>query len=147
MDSFPSFLLVAHLVGLALGVGTGTAKFVLLLRCRTDRSFVPAYLAVVRPLTRLIILGLILLTLSGIGWLLLGYSLTPLLITKLVLVATLWALGPVIDNVVEPKFRRLAPPPGTQATPEFLRAEKQYMLIEGIADMLFYVIIGVWVLG
>jgi len=107
VNSSAAYLLVVHLVGLALGVGAGTAKLVLLLKCRNDPSFVDVYLRVVRPLTRLIILGLILLTLSGIGWLLLGYSSTPLLIVKLFLVAAIWILGPVIDNSIEPKIRGL----------------------------------------
>jgi hypothetical protein len=65
MFSPPSLLLV-HLVGLAIGLGAATAKLVLLFRCRADAAFVPTYLAVVRPITRQIILGLVLLLLSGI---------------------------------------------------------------------------------
>ena len=73
MSALPSFLSLAHLIGLALGVGCATAKLTLLVRCKADHAFVPAYVAVARPITRLIILGLALLTLSGVGWLLLGY--------------------------------------------------------------------------
>jgi hypothetical protein len=147
MESTTSFLLVIHLIGLSLGVGSGTAKFVLLLKCNKDPSFVAVYLKIMRPLTRLIILGLILLTLSGIGWLLLGYTITSLLIVKLVLVAAIWVLGPVIDNSVEPRFKRLAPAPGEATTPEFVRSLKQYLMLEGLADLLFYCIIFFWVLA
>ena len=63
----PSSLLLVHLVGLAIGLGAATAKLVLLFQCRADGAFVPTYLAVVRPITRQIILGLVLLLLSGIG--------------------------------------------------------------------------------
>lgn len=137
-------LSVAHLVGLALGVGAATVKLVLLLRCRTDAAFVTVYIQVARPITRHIILGMVLLTLSGIGWLLLGYPFTSLLIVKLVLVATIWALGPVIDNVVEPRFRKLAPQPGEAVSPAFTRIQRQYLALELFATLLFYVTIVIW---
>ncbi|HSG80954.1 MAG TPA: hypothetical protein VLC48_01785 [Gemmatimonadota bacterium] len=146
MTSLPSLLSLAHLIGLALGVGCATAKLTLLVRCKADHAFVPTYIAVARPITRLIILGLALLTLSGIGWLLVGYPLTPLLLVKLVLVGSIWVLGPVIDNVVEPKFLQLAPGPGESPSPAFIRAQQYYLRLEVIATGLFYVIVALWVL-
>lgn len=142
-----SLLSLAHLVGLALAVGCATAKLTLLLRTRTDPAFVPAYLAIARPITRLIVLGLALLTLSGIAWLLFGYGFTPRLVAKLILVGVIWVLGPVIDNVVEPRFRDLAPGPGGSASAAFVRAQRQYLLIEILATGLFYVIVAMWVLA
>lgn len=146
MPSLPSFLSLAHLIGLALGVGSATAKLTLLLRCKADHAFVPTFLAVARPVTRLIILGLALLTLSGIGWLLLGYDFTPLLIAKLVMVVAIWVLGPIIDNVVEPQFQKLAPQPGESATPAFIQIRQRYLFLEVIATGLFYAIIVMWVM-
>lgn len=144
----PTLLLrVAHFIGLALGIGGGTVKLALLLRCRSDRALLPAYFAVVRPITRLIILGMVLVTLSGIGWLLLGYPFSALLVVKLVLVAGVWVLGPVIDNVAEPRFRTLAPASGAAPSPEFLRAQSRYLTLEVAATGLFYVVLVLWVLG
>ncbi len=147
MTSLPSVLSLAHLIGLVLGVGAATVKLTLLLKSRTDHAFVPAYVAAARPITRLIILGLALLTLSGAGWLLIGYPFTTLLVVKLVLVAAIWVMGPVIDNVVEPKFLKLAPSAGESASPAFIRAQQHYLLMEAIATGLFYVIVAVWVLA
>lgn len=141
-----SVLSLAHLIGLALGIGSATAKLTLLLRSRADHAFLPAYIATAKTLTRLIVLGLALLTLSGVGWLLVGYQFTPLLAAKLVLVAAIWVLGPIIDNVAEPPFRKLAPGPGEAASPAFLRIQQRYLLLEGIATGLFYVIVVMWVL-
>jgi hypothetical protein len=105
------------------------------------------YLAVMRPITRLIILGMALATLSGIGWLLSGYELAPLLVAKLAMVGALWVLGPVIDNVAEPAFRKLAPAGGAAPSPAFLAAFRRYLLLEALATGLFYLIIVVWMLG
>jgi hypothetical protein len=146
MISLTSLLSLGHLIGLALGVGSATAKLTLLSRCKADPTFVPTYLAVARPITRLIILGLALLTLSGVGWLLIGYPLTLLLAVKLVLVGAIWVLGPVIDNVVEPRFRKLVPAPGESPSPAFMQAQRQYLRLEVVATGLFYVIVVMWVL-
>lgn len=147
MSVLPALLSLAHLIGLALAVGSATAKLVLLLRCRADRGFLPTYLAVARPITRLIVVGMALLTLSGLGWLLFGRQLTPLLDVKLVLVAAIWVLGPVIDNAIEPKFRELAPGSGAPLSQAFLRIERRYVALESLATGLFYVIIVMWTLG
>lgn len=139
-----SFLTLAHLIGLALAIGCATAKLALLFRSKLNHAFVPAYIEVARPITRLIILGLVLLVLSGIGFMLAGYQFTPLLIVKLVLVGTILVLGPVIDNVIEPTFLELAPVAGTSPSPAFIRIQRRYLLAETIATGLFYVIVVIW---
>jgi len=147
MVSWPSFLSLVHLAGLFLGVGAATAKTVLLLKCRRDIAFVPHFIAVSRPLTKQIITGLVLLTLSGAGFLVAGYPFTPLLIVKLVMVGAIFVLGPIIDNVVEPAFRRDAPAPGSEPSPAFLASLNRYVTVEVLATGLFYVIVISWVLA
>lgn len=146
MVSLPALLSLTHLLGLALGLGSATGKLTLLLKSRADHTFIPVFLKVARPITRLIVAGMILLTVSGVGWLLLGYEITTVLAVKLILVVALWVLGPFIDNVVEPKFRRLAPQAGESASPAFLRVLRQYLVVEMTATGLFYVIVVMWVL-
>lgn len=147
MISLTSILMFVHLAALALGVGAATVKVVLLLGCRAGSAPVQAYLEVVRPITRLIVLGLVLMTLSGIGWLLLGYSFTPRLVLKLVLVAAIWVAGPVIDKVVEPRFKEAAQASGEPTSPGFTQAWRRYLAWEIVATTLFYLVIAVWVLG
>lgn len=142
-----SALLLVHLLGMALGTGAATAKLVLLVRARSDRTLLPVFLAVARPVTRLIILGMVLVTASGAGWMIRGYPLSPFLTLKLVLVGALWALGPIIDNVVEPRFRALVPPPGGEGSVAFERVFRWYLFIEVLATGLFYLVISLWVLG
>ena len=146
MISSTSLLSFIHLVGLAIGVGAATVKLLLLFKCKADHSFVNIFVKVSKSITKLIILGLILLTLSGIGWIILGYSFTSLLIVKIVIVAAIWILGPIIDNVVEPKFIKLAPTADQQITTEFVKILNKYLMMEVLATGLFYVIIIIWVL-
>lgn len=146
MPSLPTLLSLAHLMGLVLGAGGATAKLTLLRRCRTDPALVPGYIAAAPRLTRLILAGLVLLLLSGVGWMLSGYPFTPLLVVKLTLVAAIWVLGPVIDKVAEPRFRELTPGPGQPASPAFQEAHRRYLRLELAATGLFYVIIVMWML-
>jgi hypothetical protein len=139
-------LMLAHLFGLALAMGAASVKLMLLLRSRRDHGFVPTYLEIARPVTRLIVLGLILLTLSGIGWLLLGYPFTTVLIAKLILVGAIWVLGPIIDNVVEPRFARLAPVGDELPSPDFLSTQKRYLALEVAATGAFYGVVALWVI-
>ncbi len=136
-----------HLIALALAVGAATAKIFLLLRCRKDPASVTTYLNVEGPITRQIIVGQALLTISGIIYaLLLGYGFTSRLIVKIVLVALVWVLGPIIDNVLAPRFKRTAPAPGEPATPEFREALGRYLFWDVAATGLFYAIIAFWML-
>lgn len=146
MPSFASLLSLTHLIGLALGVGCATVKLTLLLKSMRDHAFLPAFISADKPITQLIILGLVLLTLSGVGWLLLGYPFTPLLVVKVVLVGAIWVLGPLIDNVVRPRFQQLAPGLGDSASPAFVQIQQRYVALEVIATGLFYVIIVIWIL-
>lgn len=146
MISLPSFLTFFHLIGLVLGVGAATVKLVLLFKCKSEPALVPSYLKIFKPITQLIITGLILLTLSGIGWLLYGYPFSSELIIKLILVLAIWIIGPVIDNVFEPKFIKLAPAIDQEVSVEFLQIQNKYLGIEIFATLLFYIIIIMWVL-
>ena len=141
----PLFLLtVAHLIGLALGVGAATVKLFLLLKCRKDPAFLNVYLQVARMITRQIIAGMALLTLSGIGFLMVGFPFTSRLAVKVVVVAALWALGPIIDNILEPRFLALAPAVGVPVSREFIKAQGRYVATELLATSLFYLIIVIW---
>ena len=139
-------LFFVHLLGLSLGIGAATVKLTLLLKCNSDQKFVPTFIAASKPITKIIILGLILLTLSGIGWIILGTSFTILFIVKLTLVVTLWVLGPIIDNSIEPKYLRLVPISGQPATTEFIKIQRNYVFMETIATGLFYAIMVIGVL-
>jgi hypothetical protein len=128
-----------HLAGLVLGVGAATVKLALILAANHDRTLVPAYVRVSKLISRFIVLGIMVLTLSGVVLMFLGAKFTPLLIAKLVFVAGVWGIGPYIDNAVEPKLARFAPAAGEEATPEFLVAQKKHLRVEMIALFLFYV--------
>ena len=99
MIMLSEIIMIVHVIGLVLAAGSATVKLLLLLKCNADYKFFPVYFQVAPQITRLIIAGMILLTLTGIAWIVIGYSLEPLVIIKIVVVAIIWILGPVIDKV------------------------------------------------
>ncbi len=141
-----TLLPIFHFIGLALGVGAATVKVWLVLKCRSDSTFIPVHARVAPILTRQIVAGMILLALSGIAWLIAGYGITPLLIVKIVLAASIFAIGPIIDNVIEPKYYRLAPAANEAVSADFIRVQNQYLVLEIFATLLFYVVIVMWIL-
>lgn len=140
MASSWSVLLMIHLIGLALGVGCATSKVVLLIKSYRDPAFIQVYTRVVRPLTRLLVLGLVLMTLSGIIWLVLGYGFSTILIIKLCFVGLVWILGIVIDNVTEPKYLKLAPVKDEKPSASFMDIQKKHIALETFAALVFYII-------
>ena len=107
--------------------------------------FYTDYFKLAPLLSKLIITGMILLTLSGIAWIIIGYSLELLLILKIIIVAGIWIIGPIIDSRAEPKVKRLYPSPGAEPSAEFTRSQQQHLLLEIIATAMMYaaLIIGV----
>lgn len=127
----------SHLLGMALALGAASVKLALVVKACLDPAFLPTFLAVRKPVTRFIILGLILATLSGGFWLAEGYPWSPLLIAKVVFVGLLWLVGPVIDNLVEPRLEKAAPV-SAQSTPDFVSAQRTHLVFEVGATTLMY---------
>jgi hypothetical protein len=145
--SLSSIILIVHVIGFALCIGAATVKVLLLSRCGSDPGFARTFLNVSRPITKSIIAGMILVTISGVTWLLTGYDFSTPLIVKLILFGAVWVLGPYIDNAIEPKFKAAVSAAGAFATAEFKSAWKRYMMLDSIAMLLFYAIVLVWLIG
>lgn len=141
-----TFLFLIHIIGLILGVGAATVKTILLLKSKSDYLFVPVYIKITKPVTKLIVSGLVLMTLSGLGFLLYGYPFSIGLIIKLILVGAVWLIGPYIDKVIEPEFQAQAEITDNPASAEFQSIQKKYFTAELVATGLFYLIVVYWML-
>jgi len=138
-------LSVVHVTGLALGMGAATVKFGVVARSREPR-IARAFLELSRSMTQPIVLGMVLLTLSGIGWMIVGYPMSRELGLKFAPVAALWVLGPWIDKQVEPRFAHAVAATGDSVSPAFAMAHRRFLVIEGVATGLFYLIVLGWML-
>jgi hypothetical protein len=86
------------------------------------------------------------MTVSGIIWLIQGYGFPATMVVKLVFVGALWVVGLLIDNVTEPRFRKLAPAQGEKASEAFIIIQKKHLALEVVGTLLFYVILVLGVL-
>lgn len=147
MDTIDSLLPLVHLLGLGLALGSATTKLTLLLKASRDPGFLPAFIAVTKSITRLILTGTMMLVASGIAWLMIGYPLGGLLTVKLVLVGAMIGLGMTMDKFIEPRFIALAPAPGQSPSAEFLKFQRGYVAVEWLATGLYYAIVALWLLA
>lgn len=148
MFSLSGFLTLVHLIGFALGLGGATVKLYLLLQTASDLSLISSYLRSVRTISRLIILGIILLTVSGLATIITvgARPFTDVFVIKLLAVGAILIIGPLIDNVAEPKVRILAPQGDEAPSAKFSSALRHYITLEIVATALFYLITIIWVL-
>ena len=124
MVSVWTLLRLVHLFALAFGVGGATISMALMMKAGSDKEFAPVFAKVSKIIAKVVFLGLILLTISGIGFFVLGYPEKELLLVKHALVAIIWVAGSLIMFVYSPKLSKLAPKPGNPPTPEFLSVQK-----------------------
>lgn len=126
-----------HIIGLAFGVGGVTVNAVLMMKARSDKELASIMVKVEKAIGPLIFLGLGLLTLSGIGFLGLGYPLTRTLSIKLFLVAALWAEGPLIRYHTS-RLAKLALGPNESSSLEFLSTKKKVQALRAVGVILWY---------
>lgn len=135
-----------HLFGLAFGVGAVTVNLILMMKSRSNKEFAPVFMKASKSIATLVFLGLILLTLSGIGFAALGYPEKQLLLVKHVLIAVLWGNGLFVVFSLSPKLTKLAPKPGQPPTQEFLSIQRQVQVMGILGIILWYTItvMSVW---
>lgn len=138
MVSTYSIVSLIHDFGLAFGVGGVTVNLALMMKSRSDREFAPIFMKASEPIARLVFLGLSLLTLSGIGFFVLGYPEEQMLLVKHILVAVLWVIGSLMMFSYQPKLAKLAPKPGQPPTPEFFSIQKRVQILGMIGIILWY---------
>ena len=147
MFSLSGVLTLVHLIGFALGVGGATVKLYLLLQSVSDFKLISSYLRVATTITRLIVLGIILLAVSGLATVILvgARPFTGPFIIKLLAVGAILIIWPLIDNVAEPKVRILAPQGDEIPNAQFRSALRLYVTLEVVATALFYLTAVIWV--
>lgn len=139
-----TLFIFVHLIGLAFGVGGVTANAILMIKTRSNKEFTPIIMKAVVLIGKLVFFGLVLLTVSGIGFLYLGYPLARLTV-KLFLVGALWIEGPLVHYFTS-RLAKLVPNPSQPASPEFLSIKRKTQVIGMIGVILWYMTTALGVL-
>ena len=137
-------LRIIHLIGLSWGVGGATLGLLLMVISERNPEMKPHVSKILPTITRLIMVGIILLGISGVVLqLVIGgnyYSEHWILGLKHVVAAVLLIIGILMAAKVGPKMQRLAPKGGPPSK-EFLKTKKLAM-IGGITNtILWYVLV------
>jgi len=123
-----------------LGLGSATVKIVLLLKCHLNHGYFPVFLKVSKPITKLLVTGIILLILSGAGWLIYGYPISTLMVVKIILVGLVFISGSLIDNFIEPRLAKAVLSAVAEPSSSFAKIQQQHLALEILATLAMYAI-------
>jgi hypothetical protein len=126
-----------HTVGLAVGLGGVTVNVTLMIKSRFDKELASNMAKILKTIGLLIFLGLVFLTISGIGFMRLGYPVTRTLAVKHVLVVALWIIGPLIFYFTS-KLAKLSPKPREYPSAKFLSTKRKMQALAAVALILWY---------
>jgi uncharacterized membrane protein len=130
-----------HLIGLAFGLGGATIAAIISTKAEKDKELAGAQMKLMPSISKLIMLGLLLLIISGIA--LPFYIKWPLdkqlLIIKHVLVVWIIIIGIFIGRRFK-KMSRISPVGKEKPKAEFLRAKKQVKILSIINLILWYAV-------
>lgn len=104
-------ILIAHMIGVALGVGGATVSDVLFFRFLKDLKISHFEARILNTLSRIIWLGLIILIISGIGLYIPNaerLSQSSKFLTKMVVVLVILANGIALNLIVSPKLKKIS---------------------------------------
>lgn len=128
-----------HFLGLAFGLGGATIAAIISSKAEKDKDISKALIKIMPSISKLIMLGLLLLIISGIA--LPFYIKWPmnqqLLIIKHVLVVWIIIIGVFIGRKFK-KMSRTIPIGKEKPKPEFLKAKKQVKILSIINLILWY---------
>lgn len=139
--------MIIHLISLSWGVGGATIGFIFNIVSSKKKEMAPHISKVMPYISKLIMLSLILMGISGIvvqavigGDFFAYWTWFPLSIVKLILVIILVAIGIFLVAKLAPKLESLAPKGGPPSE-EFLETRKLVMICGTINFILWYVIL------
>ena len=130
-----------HFIGLAFGLGGATVASLISAKAEKDKEVSSAFIKIMPPISKLIMLGLILLIVSGIA---ITFLVTwPInyvnLIIKHVLVILIVVIG-IITGVKSKKIMKLVPKKGGQISLNFMKAKHQIKVLSIINLILWYAV-------
>ena len=139
-----------HLVFLAWGLGGATVAAILTMKAEKEPALMPNGITMLEPISKLIWVAIIGLTITGIVTTALGagkgYYDATILQIKHVVVAVIVINGLNITLRLLPKTKKLAPAPGTKPTAEFLKTKRFLQTSSIVSMVLWYLVVALSVI-
>ena len=138
-----------HLISMAFGVGGSTLAMIISRKIDKNPEIAPIIMELIKPVSKLIRLGLILLILSGLGFMVLGskgYIYQPFFLAKMLTVSIISINAILMKFVLNPKLRKLIKKSGSKSSPELLKVKKYIKLSNIISLVAWYLVVAFAVL-
>ena len=101
-----TFLLIAHLIGIVIGVGGATIGDLIVLHSISDNRFDLSEFRIFKLISSIVIVGLLLLVGSGVGLILTGAPTSPRFWAKMTVIGVLCINGILLHTVIFPKIKQ-----------------------------------------
>ena len=106
MITIKTILLIGHVIGVALGVGGASVSDVLFVTSIADRRIDRSELKLLRIASKVVVFGLVLLAVTGVGFIVTGSPLSPRFWAKMTIVLIASINGYVMHRFMFPLFER-----------------------------------------
>ena len=146
MDLLQTFLLIGHIIGVALGAGGATMSDILFVTSIGDNKIDDSELRLLKIASKVVVAGLVLLTLSGIGFLLNGSPTSPRFWAKMTIVGIAAVNGFVMHRLLFPIFERCARDGVEVNSAEFTQHSHLLLIAGPVSAISWYaaLILGTW---
>lgn len=150
--SLTSFLVIAHIVGVVFGAGAATMSDLLFMRSIRRNEIQEAEFRVFHFLSKFVWIGLLLLIISGLGFLLYyrievpesGLIYKPKLLVKLVVTAVIFFNGLIMHAALMPKLAKMVGKPLDRS--DFPKMARYFFMFGAVSVISWYtaLILGAW---
>lgn len=146
MSLLHTFLLIGHIVGVAIGAGGATMSDALFVTSIGDNRIDRSELRLLKMASKIVVAGLVLLTITGIGFLLTGSPTSPRFWAKMTIVLIASINGFVMHNVLFPIFEQCARDGTAISSAQFTRYAPHLVIAGPVSAISWYsaIILGSW---
>ena len=146
MNLLHTFLIIGHIVGVAIGAGGATMSDVLFVTSIADNRIDRSELRLLKIASKVVVIGLLLLTVTGLGFLLTGSPTSPRFWAKMTIVLIAAVNGFVMHRLLFPLFERCARERTAIGSAEFTRYTPLLVVAGPVSAISWYaaIVLGAW---
>lgn len=146
MEFLRILLMIGHIVGVAVGAGGATMSDVLFLTSLRDNRIDHSELRLLKIASQVVVIGLVLLTLTGIGFLLTGSPPSPRFWAKMTIVTIASVNGFIMHRKLFPIFEKCAKEGIKVGSADFIQHTPLLIIAGPVSAISWYaaIVLGIW---
>lgn len=146
MEILRILLMIGHIVGVAVGAGGATMSDVLFVTSLRDNRIDHSELRLLKMASQIVVMGLVLLTITGVGFLLTGSLTSPRFWAKMTIVSIASINGFVMHRKLFPVFERCAKEGIAVGSADFIKHAPLLIVAGPVSAISWYaaIVLGIW---